>query len=321
MNIPNGRRQDTANVTLPAEVFVREVGPRDGLQAEDGWVETEDKVRLINRLSRCGFQRIEATSFVHPKAIPQLRDAEQIMAGLDRVPWVRYECIVPNAKGAERAVRAGVDKIGLFISATETHNQSNVRMSIADSLHQIRGVVDVATEAGVSLKGSVSVAFGCPYEGEVLIDQVFRVIRGYYELGIREILLGDTTGMGNPVQVGRMVRAIQREFPDVALTLHFHDTRGTGLANVLAGLEAGVQQYDSSVGGLGGCPYAPGATGNIATEDLVYMLEEMGVRTGIDIDRLLECARFARELVDHDLPSHVLKAGKRTELAPPPFSS
>lgn len=321
MNIPNGRRQDTANVALPAEVFVREVGPRDGLQAEDGWVETEDKVRLINRLSRCGFQRIEATSFVHPKAIPQLRDAEQIMAGLDRVPWVRYECIVPNAKGAERAVRAGVDKIGLFISATETHNQSNVRMSIADSLHQIRGVVDVATEAGVSLKGSVSVAFGCPYEGEVLIDQVFRVIRGYYELGIREILLGDTTGMGNPVQVGRMVRAIQREFPDVALTLHFHDTRGTGLANVLAGLEAGVQQYDSSVGGLGGCPYAPGATGNIATEDLVYMLEEMGVRTGIDIDRLLECARFARELVDHDLPSHVLKAGKRTELVPPPFSS
>lgn len=321
MNIPNGRRQDTANVTLPAEVFVREVGPRDGLQAEDGWVETEDKVRLINRLSRCGFQRIEATSFVHPKAIPQLRDAEQIMAGLERVPWVRYECIVPNAKGAERAVRAGVDKIGLFISATETHNQSNVRMSIADSLHQIRGVVDVATEAGVSLKGSVSVAFGCPYEGEVLIDQVFRVIRGYYELGIREILLGDTTGMGNPVQAGRMVRAIQREFPDVALTLHFHDTRGTGLANVLAGLEAGVQQYDSSVGGLGGCPYAPGATGNIATEDLVYMLEEMGVRTGIDIDRLLECARFARELVDHDLPSHVLKAGKRTELASPPLSS
>ncbi len=276
---------------------------------------------MIDRLSRCGFQRIEATSFVHPKAIPQLRDAEQVMAGLDRVTGVRYECIVPNAKGAERAVQAGVDKIGIFISATETHNQSNVRMSIADSLHQIQGVVDVATAAGVSLKGSVAVAFGCPYEGEVLIDQVFRVIRGYYELGIREILLGDTTGMGNPVRVGRMVRAIPREFPDVALTLHFHDTRGTGLANVLAGLEAGVRHYDSSVGGLGGCPYAPGATGNIATEDLVYMLEEMGVRTGIDLERLLECARFASGLVNHDLPSHVLKAGKRTELAPPPSSS
>lgn len=305
------------NASLPVDVFVREVGPRDGLQAEDGWVDTEAKIKLINQLSRCGFKRIEATSFVHPKAIPQLRDAEEVMAGLDRISGVRYECIVPNIKGADRAIKSGIDKIGIFISATESHNQSNVRMSIAESLEHIEGVVNVANTAGVPVKGSVVVAFGCPYEGDVSIDQIFHVIRSYYELGIRDILLGDTTGMGNPVQVKRTVRAITREFSDANLTLHFHDTRGSGLANVLAGLDAGVQNYDSSVGGLGGCPYAPGATGNIATEDLIYMLEEMGIRTGVNLDKLLKCAKFASELVEHDLPSHVLKAGSRTQLASP----
>jgi hydroxymethylglutaryl-CoA lyase len=303
--------------SLPAKVNVREVAPRDGLQAEKRWVETEDKIRLINLLSRCGFKRIEATSFVHPKAIPQLRDATEVMADIDRSPEVRYEAIVPNAKGAERAVQSGMDKIGIFISATETHNQANVRMSIADSLKQIKGVVDIASAAEIGLKGSVVVAFGCPYEGEVSLEQIFRIIRGYRELGIQEVLLGDTTGMANPVQVNEHVRAILAEFPDVSLTLHFHNTRGAGLANVLAGLEAGVVNYDASIGGLGGCPYAPGATGNIPTEDLVYMLEEMGIRTGIDLDSLLDCARFAAGLVDHDLPSHLLKAGKRTELASP----
>ncbi len=302
----------------PAEAHVREVGPRDGLLAEDRWVETADKIRLIDLLANSGLKRIESTSFVHPKAIPQLRDAAETMAGVTRVPGVRYEAIVPNVKGAERAAEAGMDRIGIFISATETHNRANVRMSVAESLSHIRAVVETASAAGIAVKGSVVVAFGCPYEGDVSLDQIFRVIRGYRDLGIREILLGDTTGMGNPAQVHRTVRAILGEFPDVSLTLHFHDTRGTGLANVLAGLEAGVLSYDASIGGLGGCPYAPGATGNIATEDLVYMLEEMGVRTGVDLDALLGCARFAATLVDHDLPSHVLKAGKRTHLAPRP---
>ncbi len=306
--------------SLPLDVFVREVAPRDGLQAEDGWVDTEAKIQLINQLSRCGFKRIEATSFVHPKAIPQLRDAEEVMAGLDRIPSVRYECIVPNVRGASRAIKSGVDKIGIFISATESHNQSNVRMSIAKSLEQIEGVVNVANTARVSVKGSVVVAFGCPYEGDVSINQIFHVIRDYYKLGIRDILLGDTTGMGNPVQVKQIVRAITSEFPDVNLTLHFHNTRGSGLANVLAGLDAGVKNYDASVGGLGGCPYAPGATGNIATEDLIYMLEEMGLRTGVNLDELLKCAKFASNLVDHDLPSHVLRAGSRTQLASPKSS-
>jgi hydroxymethylglutaryl-CoA lyase len=303
---------------LPAEVMVREVGPRDGLQAEDRWVDTADKIKLIDLLSKSGLKRIEATSFVHPKAIPQLRDAAETMGGIERAPGVRYEAIVPNVKGAERAVEAGMDGIGIFISATETHNRSNVRMSVAESLKHIRGIVETAAAAEIAVKGSVVVAFGCPYEGDVSSERIFRVIRGYRELGIRDILLGDTTGMGNPAQVHRTVRAILEEFPEVALTLHFHDTRGTGLANVLAGLEAGVLSYDASIGGLGGCPYAPGATGNIATEDLVYMLEEMGVRTGVDLDALLDCARFAATLVDHDLPGHVLKAGKRTRPAPRP---
>ncbi len=304
--------------TLPAEVMVREVGPRDGLQAEDRWVETADKIKLIDLLSRSGLKRIEATSFVHPKAIPQLRDAAETMGGIERAPGVRYEAIVPNVKGAERAAEAGMNRIGIFISATETHNQANVRMSVAESLEHIRGIVETAAAAEIAVKGSVVVAFGCPYEGDVSPERIFRVIRGYRELGIRNILLGDTTGMANPAQVHRTVRAILEAFPEVSLTLHFHDTRGTGLANVLAGMEAGVLSYDASIGGLGGCPYAPGATGNIATEDLVYMLEEMGVRTGVDLDALLDCARFAATLVDHDLPSHVLKAGKRTQLAPRP---
>ncbi len=308
------------NDSLPPEVFVREVGPRDGLQAEDKWVETAEKIKLIDLLSRCGLKQIEATSFVHPKALPQLRDASEVMAAIQRAPGVRYEAIVPNAKGAERAVEAGVDKIGIFISATEAHNQANVRMPIADSLRQVPGIVEIARSAGIDIKGSVVVAFGCPYEGDVSEEQIFRVIHGYGKVGIREILLGDTTGMGNPVQVQRIVRSILREFGDVSLTLHFHDTRGTGLANVLAGLEAGVLSYDSSIGGLGGCPYAPGATGNIATEDLVYMLEEMGVRTGVNLDSLLECARYAGTLADHELPSHLLKAGKPTALASPPPS-
>ena len=224
---------------LPAEVMVREVGPRDGLQAEDRWVDTADKIKLIDLLSRSGLKRIEATSFVHPKAIPQLRDAAEAMGGIERAPGVRYEAIVPNVKGAERAVEAGMDRIGIFISATETHNRSNVRMSVADSLKHIRGIVETAAAAEIAVKGSVVVAFGCPYEGDVSSEQIFRVIRGYRELGIRDILLGDTTGMGNPAQVHRTVRAILEEFPEVSLTLHFHDTRGTGLANVLAGMESG----------------------------------------------------------------------------------
>lgn len=303
---------------LPAEAVVREVGPRDGLQAEGRWVETEAKIQLINLLSKSGLKRIEATSFVHPKAIPQMRDAAEVMAAIERPPGVRYEAIVPNAKGAGRAVQSGVGQIGIFISATESHNQANVRMPVADSLKQIGGIVEIASAAGVPVRGSVVVAFGCPYEGDVSLEQIFRILQAYQEVGIREFLLGDTTGMGNPVQVHRIARAVLREFPEASVTLHFHDTRGTGLANVLAGLEAGALTYDSSIGGLGGCPYAPGATGNIATEDLVYMLEEMGVRTGVNLDALLECARYAATLVDHELPSHVLKAGKRTRLAPRP---
>jgi hydroxymethylglutaryl-CoA lyase len=297
---------------LPGEAIIREVGPRDGLQAEEGWVETASKVKLIDLLSGAGLKRIEATSFVHPKAIPQMRDAPEVMSSIARAPDVLYEAIVPNAN------QAGVDEIGIFISASETHNRANVRMSIQESIEQIHGIVEIAKTGDTPVRGCVSVAFGCPYEGDVAMDQVCKVVRGYRDFGIEEIILGDTTGMANPVQVYRLTENLRREFPGISLTLHLHDTRGTGLANVLAGLEAGVRTFDASIGGLGGCPYAPGATGNIPTEDLVYLLEEMGVQTGVDLDALLECARFAATLVDHELPSHLLKAGKRTKLASPP---
>lgn len=300
---------------LPEGVIVREVGPRDGLQSLKTWVPTEEKVSLINRLSRSGLRRIEATSFVHPKAIPQLRDAAEVMAGIDRVGGARYEALVPNVKGVERALESRVDQVGVFISATESHNRANVRRSIEESLSEVPAIVETARRGGLSVRGSVVTAFGCPYEGEVSLPQVFRLLEAYVKVGISEVLLGDTTGVGNPRQVYDMVRAIHREFPGVSLTLHFHDTRGTGLANVLAGLEAGATTFDAAVGGLGGCPYAPGATGNIATEDLVYMLEEMGVKTGVDLDLLLECARWVTRLTENPRPSHLVQAGRPVRLA------
>ena len=304
-----------SGLPLPGGVVVREVGPRDGLQSLKTWVPTEEKISLINRLSRTGLQRIEATSFVHPKAIPQMRDADDVMAGIDRVEGVRYEALVPNVKGAERALENRVDQIGVFISATEAHNRANVRRSIEESLSEVPAIVKTARAGGVSVRGSVVTAFGCPYEGEVSMRQVFRLLEAYVEAGISEVLLGDTTGMGNPCQVYEMVGAIRRDFPEVSLTLHFHDTRGTGLANVLAGLETGATTFDAAVGGLGGCPYAPGATGNIATEDLVYMLEEMGVKTGVDLDLLLECARWVTRLTENTRPSHLVQAGRPVRLA------
>lgn len=299
---------------VPERVTVTEVGPRDGLQNEAAFVPTETKVELLRRLGETGLSRIEAVSFVHPKAIPQMADAAQVMAHLQRRPGVTYIALVPNEKGAARALEARADEVAVVVSASETHNRRNVNRTIAESLEEVRQVAARAREAGLPWSGYVSVAFGCPYEGDVELERVLALSARMVELGASSISLGDTTGMGHPRQVAQMVQRFRERFGETRLRLHFHDTRGAGLANVLAALEEGATEFDASVGGLGGCPYAPGAAGNVATEDLVHLLHEMGVETGVDLDRLLGVARFAEEVVGRPLPGKVKQAGKRSDL-------
>lgn len=297
-------------MNYPESVTIVEVGPRDGLQSEPDFVPTDQKLELIERLSETGLTRIEITSFVRPDAIPQLRDSEEVLAGLKRKNNIRYLALVPNIKGLERAIETGIKEISLFVSASETHNQKNVRMSIADSLKGFQKISEAALRNGVRIRGYVVTSFGCEYEGRVPTEKVEWITGEYRSMGVHEVSLGDTTGMANPLMVRRMVGKIMPITGDGALALHFHDTRGTGLANALAALEEGARIFDCSIGGLGGCPYPKMASGNIATEDLVGMLHEMGINTGIDLDRLLECARFAQTLVRRELPGHLIAAGR-----------
>jgi len=294
---------------LPASVKVKEVGPRDGLQAEDAILPTEDKLRLIDCLADAGLREIETSSFVHPKAIPPLADAAEVFADLERRTGVVYSAIVPNEKGAERAVEAGADEIQVFLAATEGYNQSNVKMSVEESLEQSARIAEIVLEANIPFVAVLSVAFGCPYEGPVSPERVRDLCGRLIELGAGEITFGDTTGMAYPTQVRELCTSYQDRYPEVPLRLHFHNTRGMGLANVLAALEVGVVRFDASVGGLGGSPYAAGATGNISTEDLVHMLHEMGIETGVDLEALIGCAQLLEELLEHELPGQVMKAG------------
>lgn len=294
---------------LPTSVKVKEVGPRDGLQAEEAILLTEDKLRLIDCLADAGLREIETSSFVHPKAIPPLADAEDVFANLERRSGVVYSAIVPNEKGAYRAVEAGANEIQVFLAATESYNQNNVKMSVEESLQQAARVAEIVLESNIPFVAVLSTAFGCPYEGAVSPDRVLDLCGRLIELGTGEITFGDTTGMAYPTQVRELSEAYRQRFPEIPLRLHFHNTRGMGLANVLAALEAGVDRIDASVGGLGGSPYAPGATGNISTEDLVHMLHEMGIETGVDLEALIGCAQLLEELLDHELPGQVMKAG------------
>jgi hydroxymethylglutaryl-CoA lyase len=294
---------------LPDRVTICEVGPRDGLQNEPRNVPTADKIRLIEALADSGIRRMEATSFVAPKWIPNLADAEQVLAGARRRPEVVYAALVPNLKGLERALAAKVGEAVIFLSASETHSQKNINKSIAQALETYREVVARAKGAGLRVKGAISTSFGCPYEGDVDPAVVVRIAIELTEMGVDEVGVADTTGMANPRQVfGLMSRLADRISVD-RLSLHFHDTRGAALANVLAGLQAGVAIFDGSVGGLGGCPYAKGATGNVATEDLVHLLHEMGIETGVSLERLIECARLAQNLVGRPLEGHVARSG------------
>jgi hydroxymethylglutaryl-CoA lyase len=302
---------------LPTRVSLREVGPRDGLQNEAP-VPTEAKVRLLDALGRTGVGRIEAVSFVHPNAIPQMADADEVWAAATKVDGVRYSALVPNTRGAQRALAAGFTEIEVVVSASESHNRSNVNRSVGESLDDIAVLIADLHGAGASAEVIISTSFGCPYEGEVDPGAVARIVDRVVADGADRVSFGDTTGMATPHRVRRVVAAVRERHPDVPLLLHFHNTRGTALANLLTAMELGVTEFDASVGGLGGCPYAPGATGNVATEEVVHMLHDMGIETGVDLDALLQAAALAEEIVGRELPSGVLRAGPRTRLVTTP---
>ena len=294
---------------LPAAAFVTEVGPRDGLQSVGAEISTAAKIRLVDALSASGVQRIEVTSFVHPRLVPSMADADDVMRGVMRYPGVVYQALVPNVRGAERAIAAGADELNVVLSATEAFNQRNLNMSVAQSVENYRQINALAASAGLHAEVGMSVVFGCPYEGSVPQAQVLEVIARTVDAGAEEVLLADTIGVANPRGVQGLIQVIQTRWPVLTIGLHFHDTRGLGLANLLAGLQMGVSRFDASVGGIGACPFAPGATGNICTEDAVHMLELMGVRTGIDLESLIRCARMVEQLVQQPLPSHLVGAG------------
>jgi hydroxymethylglutaryl-CoA lyase len=300
---------------LPARISVREVGPRDGLQNEDP-VPATAKIALIDQLAKTGVSRIEAVSFVRAEAIPQMADADEVWAGVTRDPAVRYSALAPNLRGARRALDAGFTEVEAVVSASDTHNRKNVNRSTAQSLDEIAVIVDEAHRRGATCQVVVATAWGCPYEGDVPVDRVLAVASRAVADGADAISFGDTTGMATPRRVRDLVGSFRSRHSDVPLNLHFHNTRGTGLANVLAALELGVDDFDASVGGLGGCPYAPGASGNIATEELVYMVEDMGVGTGIDLAAMIEAAGAAERIVGRELSSQVLRAGPRTRTIP-----
>src|SRR5438477_9836200 len=292
-------------------VLIREVGPRDGFQNEPEIIPTPDKVRLVEVLARTGVPRLEVTSFVRPDVIPQLADGPEVLSSASIPDEVSVTVLIPNERGLENALalREKFDEVNLFLSASESHNRANVNRSVEESLSGLERVISRAREEGLRCEGVISVSFGCPYEGEVPPERVFGIAERLAAAGCSEVAFGDTTGMANPAQVREFFAAARERLPDVELTAHFHNTRGQGLANVLAALDAGVRSFESSFGELGGCPVPKGATGNIATEDLVSMLHEMGLRTGVDLPALLECARAVQEILGRPLGSHTLVAG------------
>ncbi len=296
---------------FPRRARIREVGPRDGFQNEPEVIPTAEKVRLIGMLASTGLDRLEVTSFVRGDVIPQLADAEEVLEAIEKPPGMSYSVLVPNERGLERALahRDRFDEVNLFLSASETHNRKNVNRSIAESLEGLERTIASARKADLRCEGVISTSFGCPYEGEVPPDRVFEIAERLAAAGCEEVAFGDTTGMANPRQVGEFFAAAREQLGGVELTAHFHNTRGQGLANALAALEAGISSFESSFGELGGCPVPPGSTGNVSTEDLVSMLHEMGIETGIELPRLLDASRAVQEVLGRPLGAHVLRAG------------
>jgi hydroxymethylglutaryl-CoA lyase len=300
---------------LPTRISLREVGPRDGLQNEDP-VPTAAKIALINRLARTGVGRIEAVSFVRADAIPQMADADEVWQGVERARGVRYSALAPNLRGARRALDAGFREVEVVVSASDTHNRKNVNRGTGQSLDEIAVIIAEAHERGATCQVIISTAWGCPYEGDVPVERVLQVAGRAVADGADSVSFGDTTGMATPRRVQDLVGAFRSRHPGTPVNVHFHNTRGTGLANVLAALEMGVDDFDASVGGLGGCPYAPGATGNIATEELVHMVTDMGIATGVNLESMIDAAAEAERIVGRTLPSQVLRAGPRTRTIP-----
>ncbi|MDC6451622.1 hydroxymethylglutaryl-CoA lyase [Alphaproteobacteria bacterium] len=293
------------------EVKITEVGPRDGFQSEKTILKTEDKIDIINNLIEAGFPRIEFSSFVSPKAIPQLADAEIILNKVNRSSQTTLAALVPNTRGALRAVEAKLDEIVVFLSASESHNKKNVNRSVKESLLGFKEIADIAGRNNIPIQGDIATAFGCPFEGNISSKKLADISKEYKLMGFKGVTLGDTTGMATPPVVIDAINAIRDNVPDFNITLHFHNTRGVGLANVMSGLNLGITDYESCFGGMGGCPFAPNATGNICSEDLIYLLHEMGIETGIDLDKIISIAKKVESLVGHKLPGQVMRAGHR----------
>lgn len=297
-------------------IYINEVAPRDGFQIEPVFIPTADKIALIDALSPIDLAKIEVSSFTSPKAIPTLRDAAEVMSGIGRRPGVIYTALIPNEKGVERALACHTDELNFVMSASDSHGQANLHMSADQSLERFARMVDLI--GNTATNASISTAFGCPFEGVVEPERVLDIVQRIAALGIDGVTLCDTTGMANPSQVGALCRQVIERHPELTLTLHLHNTRGMGLANALAGWQAGVRHFDAALGGLGGCPFAPGATGNVCTEDLVHMFEQMGVDTGVDLERLLVVAKRLQSIVGHDVPGQVVKAGTSQRRYPLP---
>lgn len=293
---------------LPERVQIREVAPRDGFQSWPEIVSTEVKLEVIKRAKAAGVNEFETTAFVHPKAVPQMADAMDVIKGAPK-DGVTHAALVPNLRGAENAVKSGVDQLNVVISASEDHNMANFKRPIADSMAALEPIFKLADENNVEVIGAVAVAFGCPFAGDVPVEDVLKIVESYVSYGAKGVGLGDTTGMATPLTIEKLAGAIQDRFPDIPLSLHLHNNRGTGMANLLAGLQAGVTNFDAALGGIGGCPNVPKASGNLATEDVVCMLKFMGVETGIDLEKLLDAARYLETTLGKILPSQVLKSG------------
>lgn len=304
-------------LTYPASVRIREVGPRDGIQSEKAQIATGDKVRLIKALAASGLKYIEAVSFVSPKAVPQMADARDVWDQVksDRSNDVFYSALVPNEKGARIALESEVDGLQVFLAASDGYNKRNVGKTVEESFEDVAAVVKVAEEGNLPVEGTISSSFGDAYEGDVSPERVVEVSKWMVDLGITAISYGDTTGMATPRGIAEVIDAVRDALPEVDINMHFHDTRGTGLANVLMALHLDVDYFDASIGGMGGSPFASGATGNVATEDLVHMLNDMGIETGVDLEKLIEAGRMAQSFIEGELPSKVLKAGPRGKIA------
>jgi hydroxymethylglutaryl-CoA lyase len=298
-------------------IYFNEVATRDGFQIEPNFIPTDQKVELIDALSQCGYAKVEVTSFTSPKAIPMLKDAEEVMSRIQRNPKVEYSVLVPNLRGAQRALDSKADELNLVMSTSETHNRSNLRMGREESFSALREVIEFIN-GRIPINVSLSTAFGCPMEGDVPQDVVMNYVSRFDGLGVRGVTICDTTGMAQPVQVKKMIDALHKQFKHLQLTMHFHNTRGMGLANILASVESGITRFDGSLGGLGGCPYAPGASGNVCSEDAIHMVDAMGYDTGIDVDALLAIAKRLPQIVGHDVPGQVAKAGRIHDLHPEP---